>query len=88
MIFRNSRSNLASIFFQIFHFASDWAENCLAGHASAASAVTQAIQLLQQDWDHSQGVQIPSSEGLVAGDALAVPRVVELDLLVPDAVDN
>ena len=58
------------------------------GHASAASSVTQAIQLLQHNWDHSQGVQNPSSEGNVAGIALAAVGTVDVDILIPDAADS
>ena len=46
VIFRRRTSNLASIFFQIFHFATMWAENILAGHTSATLSVSQAIQQL------------------------------------------
>ena len=49
VIFRNTRNNLASSFFHIFHLASLWAENLLDRHAWAASSVSQAIQLMQQD---------------------------------------
>ena len=85
MIFRRMTSNLVSICFQIFHFATVWAENILARHTSTTSSVSQAIQQLYQDWDISQGRYLLNAEEHVTGDALAVSREVELDLLIPDA---
>ena len=84
VLFRRRTSNLASISFQIFHFATMWVENILAGQTSTTSSVSQAIQQLHQDWDISQGRHLLNAEEHVARDALAVSWEAELDLLVPD----
>ena len=56
VIFRNSSYNIASSFFHIFRLASLWAGNLLGRQAAATSSATQAIQMMQQDWDSSQVV--------------------------------
>ena len=88
-IFRNSRNNLASSFFHIFHLASLWVGNLLDRHASTASSVSQAIQLMQHDWDSSQVVQITSTETEAASDEpILIIDVPDLDPLAPDSANN
>ena len=59
----------------------------MAGHTSAASSISQAIQQMQQEWDQSQAVQpILTTDGQVVGDVLAaVSGVADLSLHVPNS---
>ena len=83
VIFRNTTSNLASIFFQIFHFATVWVGTILAMHTSTTSSVSCNPSVASR-LGYISGGHLLNAEEHVAGVALAVSREAELDLLVPD----
>ena len=54
----------------------------------AASSATQAIQLIQQEWDSSLVMQITSIESeAVSDDPIIISNIPDLDPLVPDAAN-